>query len=183
MWRHMQHCIQENQQGDGHRSGSVGGFTIFHGGLLRGAKILNERFIIAWNKDGFRDYLDGNSEGNSQLGDDSIDRPVETVIGIPITRASEGSRRSRGQQSPQLDRTSPLTLPKTTTISSSFKQKNTPQVSVYITDSDSFHDERIKPQQLRKFLQNRPDMALLLWECVVQEGLDNLEVEEDDEDN
>lgn len=36
----MQHCIQENQQGDGHRSGSVGGFTIFHGGLLRGAKVI-----------------------------------------------------------------------------------------------------------------------------------------------
>lgn len=137
---------------------------------------------MAWNQDGFRDYLDVNSEGNSQIGDDSLDRPVETVIGIPITRVAEGSRRSRGQLSPQLDRTSPITLPKSTSSTINQSQKNTPQVAVYITDSDSFHDERIKPQQLRKFLQNRPDMALLLWECVVQEGLDHLEVEEDDED-
>ena len=138
---------------------------------------------MAWNKDGFRDYLDGNSEenhGNYQLGDNSIDRPVETVIGIPITRGgAEGSRRSRGQHSPQIDRTSPITLQRT--FSSTTSEIKTPQVSVYITDSDSFHDERIKPQQLRKFLQNRPDMALLLWECVVQEGLDHLEEDEDED--
>jgi hypothetical protein len=47
LWRHMQHCIQENQQGDGHRSGSVGGFTIFHGGLLRGSKVTPSSGLIA----------------------------------------------------------------------------------------------------------------------------------------
>jgi hypothetical protein len=139
---------------------------------------------MAWNKDGFRDYLESGESGGA--GDENADGPVETVIGIPIARASkDGSRRSRGQgggrASPQTDRSSPtLSLPKPP-MRGTATAALAPRVAVYINDSDTFPDERIKAPQLRRFLQSRPDMAELLWECVVQEGLDNLEDDEDDE--
>jgi hypothetical protein len=142
---------------------------------------------MAWNKDGFRDYLESGDGG--AVVDENIDRPVETVIGIPITRgAKDGSRRSRGQGgvSPlPTDRTSPAVSFHRATSSASSPMKpfsgagGGPQVAVYINDSDVFPDERIKAPQLRRFLQSRPDMAQLLWECVVQEGLD---LDEEDEE-
>jgi hypothetical protein len=139
---------------------------------------------MAWNKDGFRDYLE--SDGGGPGEEENVDGPVETVIGIPIARASrDNSRRSRGPHSPPIDRSSPQ-LSLTKPLSSSPKKGTAgvgagpPQVAVYITDSDTFPDERIKAPQLRRFLQSRPDMAQLLWECVVQEGLDNLEDDDDE---
>jgi hypothetical protein len=36
-------------------------------------------------------------------------------------------------------------------------------------------DERIKPQQLKKLLQARPDLATLLYQCVLEEGLDEFD--------
>lgn len=135
---------------------------------------------MAWNKDGFRDYLE--SGDTLVQNDENVDRPVETVIGIPITRgAKDGSRRSRGHgsQSPTSDHGSPSLTRALSTASSPVKSSSqAPYVSVYINDSDVFPDERIKAPQLRRFLQSRPDMAQLLWECVVQEGLDQLEDDE-----
>jgi hypothetical protein len=143
---------------------------------------------MAWNKDGFRDYLES-GEGASVV-DENVDRAVETVIGIPITRgAKDGSRRSRGQGgvSPlPTDRASPsVSFHRAHSTASSptksRQQQQQPQVAVYINDSDVFPDERIKAPQLRRFLQSRPDMAQLLWECVVQEGLDHLDEEDEEE--
>ena len=34
-----------------------GGFNTYRGGLLRGAQLLNDKFIVAWTKDDYRDYL------------------------------------------------------------------------------------------------------------------------------
>ncbi len=134
---------------------------------------------MAWNQDGFRDYLDGSGDSEA---DPSAERPIETIIGIPLSRASEGRRRGPGQStlSPASspEKNGALSLSRSLSLSEEKKEKQ-PALSVYIDDSDNFHDERIKPQQLRRFLQARPDMAQLLWECIVQEGLDQLEDDDD----
>ena len=54
VWRHLQGTAQHNTVG----TAAGGGFNSFKGSLLRGSHILNERFIAAWTKDGYRDYLD-----------------------------------------------------------------------------------------------------------------------------
>ncbi len=130
---------------------------------------------MAWNQDGFRDYLDGGS-GDSEA--DSTERPIETIIGIPLTRASEGRRRP-GQLSPATSPEKNAALSLSRSLSMQDTKEKQPGIAVYIDDSDNFHDERIKPQQLRRFLQARPDMAQLLWECIGQEGLDQLEDDDD----
>lgn len=34
-----------------------GGFNTYKGALLRGTQLLNDRFIAAWTKDDYHDYL------------------------------------------------------------------------------------------------------------------------------
>lgn len=55
-----------------------------------------------------------------------------------------------------------------------------PIITVVINDTDDLNDDRIQPQHLRKLLLTRPDLRRLLYECIVEEGLDQLEDEDDD---
>lgn len=54
IWRHLQSTARMNAMS----TLNGGGFNTYKGALLRGSQILNERFIAAWTKDGYRDYLD-----------------------------------------------------------------------------------------------------------------------------
>mmetsp|Transcript_14822 Transcript_14822/g.22313 ORF Transcript_14822/g.22313 Transcript_14822/m.22313 type:complete len:455 (-) Transcript_14822:230-1594(-) len=171
MWRHMQQSMLANSSGGGSRTAAAGGFTIFQGGLLRGSKILNERFIMAWNKDGFRDYLDRNhsrSAADTAHNDGSV---IEKVVGIPA-KSKHGTKDDSKRSGVTAER--PATRAKT--------PPRHITVNIHINDNDDLNDERIQPQQLRKLLQSRPDLAQLLYECVVEEGLDQLEDEDDDLD-
>lgn len=55
IWRHIQETMAD--QINGRDIVEKSAFQVGKGGLLRGSKILNDKFIAAWNKDGFKDYL------------------------------------------------------------------------------------------------------------------------------
>eukprot|EP00981_Chlorochromonas_danica_P015277 scaffold11522_cov239-Ochromonas_danica.AAC.4 len=55
IWRHVQSCTADNMSGYGTLHG--GGFNTYKGALLRGTQLLNDRFVAAWTKDEYRDYL------------------------------------------------------------------------------------------------------------------------------
>ena len=55
IWRHVQNSMQEGVKGAAGGSNSGGSNKA---GLMRGGQLLNERFIAAWQKDGYRDYLE-----------------------------------------------------------------------------------------------------------------------------
>ena len=97
---------------------------------------MNEKFILSWNKDGFRDYLEEKND---------ID---------PSQIASEAS----------LGR-----LLDTETTQTSAKKG--PNVVINIEDSDELGDVRFKPAAMRRLLQAKPELALLLYNCVREEGI------------
>ena len=53
MWRHLQASLREQMQTENHQ----GSLSSYKGGLVRGAQLLNERFLAMWSKDNYRDYL------------------------------------------------------------------------------------------------------------------------------
>lgn len=59
IWRHIQATVQEQVS----NRGTTGSTT--KGGLLKGAQVLNERFLLLWAKDGHRDYLNMPVSSNS----------------------------------------------------------------------------------------------------------------------
>lgn len=44
-------------------------------------------------------------------------------------------------------------------------------ISVMISDSDYLGDDRIRPSDLRKLLYRRPEIAGILYDCLVEEGI------------
>jgi hypothetical protein len=133
-------------------------FQVGKGGLLRGSKILNDKFIAAWNKDGFKDYLQEESSvvadsggGGSRLLKMMTGQPAQTEEPPPppIGKKGDGS-----------------------------------VIKVNIEDNDYVGDERMQPAQLRRLLQTRPDLALLLRSCIEEEGLLGCQrpVEDDEEE-
>ena len=61
----------------------------------------------------------------------------------------------------------------------------TPAIEVDIDDHDNLGDDRIKPALLRSLLNARPDLAMLLYECICDEGLAEMSDQEgsDQEDS
>ena len=169
IWRYMQHKIVD---GSSHREpGQIKSTNTFEGSLLRGTKILNEKFILAWKSDDFRDYLEKPS-GN--IEDETVEREslLSSTIGVVSPTklsALESTRindtRARLQKSQELKNVTTESL-----------------VTVKIKDSDNLGDDRIKPQVLRRLLQLKPELAQLLFDCVVDEGLNDVD-DADSENN
>lgn len=55
IWRHIQSSVSDHMSGYGTLQG--GGFNTYKGALLRGTQLLNEKFVAAWTKDNYSDYL------------------------------------------------------------------------------------------------------------------------------
>lgn len=138
LWRHLQSSVKS--QLTGYNNHSQGYFNSYKGGLMRGSQILNERFINAWTKDGYRDYLDT----KIPIKLPSNEKAPATVLHSLLNR-----------QIGSILHTSPE---KST--------KMTNKVSVYIDDYEDFGDSRIEATQLRKLLKERPDIATLLSNCM-----------------
>jgi hypothetical protein len=56
-------------------------------------------------------------------------------------------------------------------------------VAVHIEDDDDLGDERIQPGALRRLLQARPDLSVLLLNCLEEENLLQFKPKEEDEDD
>ena len=149
MWRHIQHSVQDQVNGT---SSTGGGGNTYKGGLIRGAQILNEKFIAAWEKDGYKDYL----------------LPQPTVAAL-------GSAAKASSMLNKLITRSKDALTGSQLNSSMLDDSHRSRVVVDIEDDADLGDDRIKPSALRVLLQNRPDIASLLHACVLEEGLETTE--------
>ena len=140
LWRHLQSSVKS--QLTGYNNHSQGYFNTYKGGLMRGSQILNERFISAWTKDGYRDYLDTKGINNKTK---SNEKAPATVLNSLLNR-----------QIGSIEHPSPEKAEK----------KQASNISVYIDDYEDFGDSRIEATQLRKLLKDRPDIATLLSNCM-----------------
>lgn len=162
IWRYMQHKIVDssNQKVTGQANSSAA----FVGSLLRGSKILNERFILAWKADEFQDYLE---KPKASIDDEKVERDslLSSTIGVVSpTKASAHETMKRNEAFVRLKKTQELK-----------KMTAASLVSVRIKDTDNLGDDRIQPAMLRKLLQLKPDLAQLLFDCIVDEGLNNVD--------
>lgn len=140
LWRHLQSSVKS--QLTGFINHSQGYFNSYKGGLMRGSQILNERFINAWTKDGYRDYLDTKSPVKKKA---TIEKAPTTVLNSLLSRKVLSMTSA---QSPEKD------------------EAKTTSVNIYIDDYEDFGDARIEATQLRKLLKDRPDIANLLSDCM-----------------
>jgi hypothetical protein len=225
IWRFIQSSIQDEISGIG--TVNRGGFNTYKGGLVRGSQILNERFISAWTKDGYRDYLEdpvskfdvivllipllmygfalmvlqmapgkanANNMKSSVLLESNRILPgsvMERTLALTLDDASESGAadnslfmlplspaRGRSSSNPTQPLASSLSVPNNNQ-SESKPQSRQSQVVLNINDHEQLGDDRIKPAQLRQLLNMRPDIAMLLKECIDDEGL--AELSSDDE--
>lgn len=156
MWRHIQQSVQEQVNGT---VSTGGGLNTYKGGLIRGAQILNERFISAWEKDGYKDYLDTKPSPPSF---NSTAAKANSMMNKLITR-SKDALAGTSLNSTLLDERD------------AHSSTGGKRVIIDIDDDADLGDERIKPSALRLLLQNRPDIASLLHACVLEEGLESNE--------
>jgi hypothetical protein len=166
MWRHIQQSVQD--QINSSASSGGGGLNTYKGGLIRGAQILNEKFISAWEKDGYKDYLDTAPVAPTF---NSSSSKASSMLNKLITR-SKDALSSSGLNASRLDErdaaSAGLGL-------GSVGGGAARRIIVDIDDDADLGDDRIKPSALRLLLQNRPDMASLLHACVLEEGLESSE--------
>ena len=162
IWRFMQHRIVD---GTTKKTSEQANHTAsFEGSLLRGAKILNERFILAWKADEFRDYLE---KSKANVDDEIVERDsllANTIGVVSPTRVTELDASRRKDAYSRLKKSQEVK-----------KSAGTTSVIVRIRDTDNLGDERIKPTVLRKLLQLKPDLAQLLFDCVEEEGLNDFD--------
>ena len=162
IWRYMQHKIVDstNKKVPGQTNSS----TTFGGSLLRGSKILNERFILAWKADEFQDYL---QKPKANIDDEKVERDslLTSVIGVVSpTKASAQETMKRNEAYVRLQKTQDTKKVAAASL-----------VTVRIKDSDKLGDDRIQPAVLRKLLQLKPELAQLLFDCIVDEGLNDVD--------
>lgn len=103
-----------------------------------------------------------------QPGDiEEVDHSVEHLIGVHLSpvgmKKSSASHVNTEMEMPSSPKKEP---------------KNAPTVGVYINDGDDLGDSRITPFALKRLLQARPDLAVLLYQCVMEEGLDRMDEED-----
>ena len=102
------------------------------------------RFISAWTKDGYRDYLD--TKSTSKIP--TVEKAPTTVLNSLLNRQIGSIEHPSSSSSPQS------------------AKKSSSNIAVYIDDYEDFGDSRIEATQLRKLLKDRPDIATLLSNCM-----------------
>lgn len=166
MWRHIQESVQEQVNGT---ISSGGGMNTYKGGLIRGAQILNERFIAAWAKDGYKDYLDTTPPVPSF---NSTEAKASSMLNKLITRSKDALAGSSASASSSSAAAGADGNDAMAAVGGGGKR-----VLIDIDDDADLGDDRIRPSALRQLLQNRPDIASLLHACVVEENLDSSEMD------
>lgn len=236
IWRHIQSSALDHMNGYGQLHG--GGFNTYKGALLRGTQLLNDRFVAAWTKDDYCDYLAplvAPSPANSPMGRHSANKRSVAPPSTPMSpnasvkagssllqqlrrvgstgggdgEASSPRFRDRGNSnasglrsrqfstgsimsSTSMDLDSSIANDKMLKLGlDNVAQSDSflvPAVStkgglirVMISDYDEFDDRRLNPQAVRQLLYANPAVAELLYDAMIDEGL--VEEELYDEDN
>ena len=154
-----------------HSSGenNAGSLSSYKGGLVRGAQLLNERFLSMWAKDNYQDYLKNSTlveheqnfiTGSSHAVSNNNNRSSNggsTLLESMVNSSDETDRNSDDEEDEEED--------------DKRQQQQQRQVIVDIHDDDDLGDDRIRPILLRKLLQTNLNLANLLYDCAEEEGL------------
>lgn len=130
MWRHIQVSVGDQMKKD------AVGLSTAKGELIRGAQLLNGRFIALWAKDNYRDYTDGRSSRN-----------------LEESQANHAQGIFTGDSSKQIEGSSSMRDVKNQTF-------------VSVDTNNSLGDERIDASDLRTLLARRPDLVNVLQGCL-----------------
>jgi len=124
---------------------------------LRCFQLLNERFIALWTKDGFTDYLNGDAKAAGEISNiGKIMRGVkEGDIGATDAPEPEGAEEPDAEAEDE----------------GAYKPVPNVRVELEIDDDQDFGDPRITPVAVTRLLRSRPELALLLKECMLEEGI------------
>ena len=140
----------------------------FHGSLM-------ERTFASASEDWNERLQAGESTAGMVGHEDAIVSPARTR-----TRSSSSATGFLSQQQLQspvrqpfsggaTSLTSAISVATSTTTSATTSV--VPKVLIDIDDHDNLGDDRIRPALLRSLLNARPDLAMLLYECISDEGL------------
>jgi len=155
VWRHIQTSIQEAMHG----GNNDGGLSSYKGGLIRGAQLLNGRFLSMWAKDGYKNYLQTEKKAHK-----SISKFMSGVDGSSfldhLAGAGTAGAKADGEGSGDDESTG-----------NAADDENQRQIIVDIHDDDDVGDERINPALLRQLLLEKPELARLLYEQAEEAGL------------
>jgi hypothetical protein len=168
IWRHM----QNTQTG---KVTSESASNPIYRRRLRCFQLLNERFISMWTKDGFKDYL---GTGHKAAGGISS-------IGMIMRGGSSSSSAAHDGGEAEDDDEDDEGGGEGESSDPDFEA--TPEgggsggddggagagvrVELEIEDEQDFGDPRMTPSSLIRLLRNRPELALLLKECMIEEGI------------
>ncbi len=135
MWRHIQVSVGDQMKKD------AVGLSTAKGELIRGAQLLNGRFIALWAKDNYRDYTDGRTSiQNLELSQSRHAQSIFTGsdgIGTSIIATGQSTTRDGSNRT-----------------------------FVNVDDDLLLGDERIESSELRTILIRRPDLVDLLKDCL-----------------
>lgn len=155
IWRHIQASIREQMHGEN----NTGDLSSYKGGLIRGAQLLNERFLSMWAKDNYQDYLLGEAVTHASFTVGSSGDGRAAILLDSITNPQKMAPVAADERNGEDDETN------------GDKKIAQPHVVIDIHDDDDVGDARIEPALLRSLLQERQDLALLLYDCAVDAGL------------
>jgi hypothetical protein len=144
---------------------------------MRCFQLFNERFINMWTKDEFRDYFNVTEKSHTET-------PVSSVGLIMRGEKAVVPPVQGGSSSPSKNTPPPPPPPKspnngeddpTDTIGNEglgdIEMEQELKINLQIEGTEDFGDPRMTPQAIVKLLKNRPDLAVLLHECMVEEGI------------
>ena len=152
MWRHIQSSIREQMQSGEAQAGDL---SAYKGGLIRGAQLLNERFLTMWAKDGYKDYLRKTETMHSSV--EAFLKNGTSAFDIITNNANNASK-----DEPEEDETVSVTTENNSSAC---------RVIVDIHDDDDLGDDRLDPVALRQLLVEKPELATLLYNCADEAGL------------
>ncbi len=158
MWRHIQASIREQMQGENNN----GDLSSYKGGLIRGTQLLNERFLSMWAKDNYRDYLNSNTGTQSSFMSSGAN---SSMLLDTMTSGSETATPARTSSAAAAVDDENVTDGRAATA------RGLQRILIDVHDDDDLGDDRIDPALLRQLLQERQDLAHLLYGCAADAGL------------
>lgn len=109
-----------------------------------------------------------NSASNSSLMNQLFTKPTSPSIPVSPITISKSNRKSLNK--------SVSAMP-----SINAGVKNTPNIILEIEDEDDLGDDRINAHDLKRLLKSRPDLAVMLYECMLESNIvsKNLNIDSD----
>jgi hypothetical protein len=132
-----------------------------------------------WAKDNYRDYLNTNTAAPSSFmsGGANSSMLLDTMTG-----GSEAASRARTASAAVGDDEKLGAGESAEVVDGAVQTRGLQRILIDVHDDEDLGDDRIDPALLRQLLQERQDLAHLLYDCAIDAGLIQMEAQEDSKD-